>query len=140
MLGELLRLARKKVGLSLRDLASRLDPAVSAQALSKYEANEIMPRSHVLVGLGKSLGVSLDFLMSGQVVANLAGVDFRKHSGTSARDKAQVEAAVIERLEGYLAIEDILELDGEEDPFAAVRKPVSSLEDAKMRAEDLRKE
>jgi Zn-dependent peptidase ImmA (M78 family)/transcriptional regulator with XRE-family HTH domain len=137
MLGDRLRLARKKAGLSLRDLASRLDPAVSAQALSKYEANEMMPSSRVLVGLGKSLGVSLDFLMSGQV-AELAGVDFRKHSGTSARDHAQVEAIVIEKLEDYLAVEDILELPQGEDSFASVRGAVSSLEESEQRAKALR--
>ena len=67
MLGERLRIARKKAGLSLRELAAIMDPPVSAQAISKYEANEMMPSSRVLVGLGKALGVSLDFLMSGEV-------------------------------------------------------------------------
>ena len=72
--------------------------------------------SAVLVGLGKALGVSLDFLMGGQVEA-LKGIEFRKHSGTSAQDRAKAEAIVTERLEDYLAIEDILDLTPPTDPF-----------------------
>ena len=139
MLGNRLRIARKRAGLSLRGLAEQLDPPVSAQAIGKYEAGEMMPSSRVLVGLGKALGVSLDFLMSGQVVA-LAGVDFRKHSGTSVRDQAQVEAAVISRLESYLAIEDILGLPPADDAFAAVRGPVGSADDAERLAAALRRD
>ena len=36
-----------------------MDPRVSAQAISKYEAGKMMPSSAVLVGLGKALDVSL---------------------------------------------------------------------------------
>ncbi len=117
MFGQRLRLARKKVGLSMQALADRVIPKVSAQAISKYEADKMMPSSKVLVGLGKALGVSLDFLMGGQV-ETLSGLEFRKHSGTSAKDRAQAEAIVIEKLEDYLAIEDILELVPPADPFS----------------------
>lgn len=116
MFGQRLRLARKKAGLSMRTLADQMAPKVSAQAISKYESGKMMPSSAVLVGLGKTLGVSLDFLMGGQVEA-LKGVEFRKHSGTSAQDRAKAEAIVIEVLEDYLTIEDILELAPLDDPF-----------------------
>lgn len=116
MFGQRLRLARKKAGLSMQALADRVSPKVSAQAISKYETDKMMPSSAVLVGLGKALGVSLDFLMGGQVEA-LRGIEFRKHSGTSAQDRAQAEAIVTEKLEDYLAIEDILELAPPGDPF-----------------------
>lgn len=140
MLGERLKLARKKAGLSLRELAAIMDPPVSAQALSKYESNEMMPSSRVFVGLGKALGVSLDFLMSDEV-AELTGVEFRKHSGTSARDRARVEAVVTEALESYLAIEDILDLPPAEDPVATVRRArVSSYDEAESLADKLRDE
>jgi Zn-dependent peptidase ImmA (M78 family)/transcriptional regulator with XRE-family HTH domain len=138
MFGERLRLARRKSGLSLQALSERLSPAVSAQAISKYESGKMMPSSAVLVGLGKALGVSLDFLMSGQV-AELSGVEFRKHSGTSAKDRAHAEALVIEKVEGYLAVEDILDLEPPPDPFAGVRcDAVGSLEGIDRKARELR--
>jgi len=120
MFGQRLKLARKKAGLSLQGLSERTAPSVSAQAISKYEAGRMMPSSAVLVGLGKALGVSLDFLMGGQVEA-LVGIEFRKHSATSARDRAQAEAIVIEKVEDYLAIEDILEIEPARDLFGDVR-------------------
>ena len=82
MFGGRLRLARKRAGLSMRSLAEQMEPRVTAQAISKYEAGKMMPSSAVLVGLGKALDVSLDFLMSSQVEA-LDGLEFRKHPGTS---------------------------------------------------------
>ena len=79
-----------------------------------------MPSSAVLVDLATNLQVSLDFLMGGQVEA-LEGIEFRKHSGTSAKDRARAEAIVTEALEDYLAIEDILEIEPSIDPFDGLR-------------------
>ena len=107
MFGRRLRLARKRAGLSLRTLAEEMTPKVTAQAISKYETGKMLPSSAVLVGLGKVLDVSLDFLMSAQVEA-LDGIEFRKRSNASARDRAKAEAMLIDSLERYLAIEHIL--------------------------------
>ena len=126
MFGQRLRLARRKAGLSMQALADRLDPKISAQAISKYEAEKMLPSSRVLVGLGRELGVSLDVLMGGQV-ETLECVEWRKHSRSSAQDRAKAEAVVIERLEPYLAIEDILALEPEADPFVSLR--IAEVED-----------
>ena len=109
MFAQRLRLARKRAGLSMRVLAERMSPKVTAQAISKYEAGKMLPSSAVLVALAKALDVSLDFLMSAQVEA-LEGLEFRKHSATSARDRARAEAILIDNLERYLAIVQILDL------------------------------
>ena len=109
MFEQRLRLARKRTGLSMRGLAERMTPKVTAQAISKYEAGKMLPSSAVLVALAKALDVSLDFLMSSQVEA-LEGIEFRKDSATSARDRARAEAILIDNLERYLAIEHILDL------------------------------
>ena len=139
MFGERLKLARKRAGLSLQALSERVSPSISAQAISKYEGGKMMPSSSVLLGLGKALGVSLDFLMSGQV-AELSGVEFRKHSKTSAKDRANTEALVIEKLEDYLAIEDILDLEQPADPFVEVRcDAVGSSEEIERKARELRR-
>lgn len=140
MFADRLRLARKKAGLSLQALSERVSPPVSAQAISKYESGKMMPSSSVLVGLGRALDVSLDFLMGGQV-AELSSVEFRKHSGTTAKDRAQAEALVIEGLEDYLAIERILDLEESADAFAAVRcDRVASAEEIEEKAIRLRDE
>jgi len=90
--------------------ASRLKGEVSAQAIGKYERGEMMPSSGVLSRLASTLGVSLEYLLSEQV-EELEAVEFRKLARTSAGDRARVEAEVIDALQRYLAIEEILELD-----------------------------
>ena len=98
-----------------------------------------MPSSSVLVGLGKALGTSLDFLMGGQV-EELAGVEFRKHSATSVQDRARAEAIVTEKVEDYLSIEDILGIEPSVDPLGNIRsKNVKSLEEVESKAKELRK-
>lgn len=138
MFGQRLKLARKKAGLSMQRLADQLDPPLSAQAISKYEKDQMMPSSSVMAQLSKVLGTSIDFLMVGQV-AELQGIEFRKSSRSSAQDIAMAEAIVIERLEDYLAIETILDLPAQPDRFGDLRNQhVESYEEAESLAVQLR--
>ena len=137
MLGERLRLARKRAGLSLRDLAERIGHDVSAQAISKYESGKMYPSSSVLLALAKGLQVSLDFLMSNQVVA-LSGVEFRKHSGTTAAERALAEATVIDAVERHLALDAILELSSEKNELPPRKMTIQSFEDVEREADALR--
>ncbi len=140
MFGQRLRLARKKAGLSMRELAMRMSPSVSVQAISKYEAGKMMPSSRVLVGLGQALDVSLDFLFGGQV-EGLEAVEFRRPSGTSAKDRSRAEVLITEQLENYLAIEYILDLEPAPDPFGGLGSvQIGSLEDAEGLANRLRRD
>ena len=138
MFGDRLKLARKKAGYSLRGLSDALGGTPSAQAIGKYERGEMMPNSGVLLRVARALGVSLEFLLNERVEA-LEAAEFRKLSGTSARDRARVEAAVIDGLQRYLAIEEILELNS-----GAWRAPrfgnrfLGREEDGETLAEDLR--
>ena len=139
MFGQRLRLARKRAGLSMRALAMQMTPKVSAQAISKYETGKMLPSSAVLVGLGKTLDVSLDFLMSSQV-ESLDGLEFRKHSHSSARDRAMAEALLIDHLERHLAIERILNLPDSTDWARDFRRrDIRSETDVDSRARGLRK-
>ena len=135
MFGQRLRLARKRAGLTMRSLAERMEPTVTAQAISKYEADKMMPSSAVLVGLSKVLGVSLDFLMSSQV-EELDGIEFRKHSGTSARDRAKAEAILVDNLERYLAIERIVDEPSSGDFFENLHRDSVANEDQIENAAD----
>ena len=138
MFGERLKLARKKAGLSLRALSDALDNQVSAQAIGKYERGDMMPGSRVLMNLAKTLDVAPEYLLSNQVLG-LEGIEFRKLSGTSARDRAEVEAAVIDHLERYLAVEKILEQSSAEWRVPKLRRRfLGCVEDADDLAMELR--
>jgi Zn-dependent peptidase ImmA (M78 family)/DNA-binding XRE family transcriptional regulator len=110
MFGDRLKLARRKSGYSLRGLQDALVNKVTAQALGKYERGEMMPSSDVLSALAKVLGVSLEYLLSEQV-EKLEAIEFRKLASTNVGARASVEAQVIDHLQRYIAIEEILELD-----------------------------
>ena len=140
MFGQRLKLARRKAGLSLQALADRTEPKVSLQAISKYETGKMMPSSAVLVGLAQALGVSLDFLLGGQVT-DLEHIEFRKRARTTAQERAMAEAIVVERLEQYLAVEEILAIEPLADAFAKFRcKRVKTLEQLEDAAKNVRKE
>lgn len=110
MLGNRLKLARKRAGMSLRALADAMDHRVSAQAIGRYERGEMTPSASVLLALCRALGVSMAYLMGAQQL-ELAEVDFRTKANTTRGERARVEAAVLEWVEAYLQVERILELD-----------------------------
>lgn len=138
MIGQRLKLARSAAGLSLRELQEKIGNRVSAQAIGKYERNEDMPSSGVLIALSDALGVSLDYMAGDQDMV-LEGVEFRKKQITSKKEQAQVEAKALHLIERYLMVEEILGLASaqwdkpRESPYP-VREPA----DADMAARSLR--
>lgn len=139
MFGERLKLARKRSGLSLRGLADAIDHAVSAQAIGRYERAEMLPGSATALKLAKALGVPLSYLFSPSEI-RLEGVEFRKTAATRAQERARVEAAVLDSLDRYLLVEDLLEIGSHvwDKPEGAPFK-VSDLDDADAAAESVRK-
>jgi len=109
MIGERLKLARSAAGLSLRKLQERIQSKVSAQAISKYERNQDMPSSEVLMALADALSVSEEYLL-GRPEIVLENVEFRTKSQTSAKEKARLKAEALQKLERYLNIEELLDL------------------------------
>lgn len=109
MIGRRLKLARIAAGLSLRDLEARIDRRVTAQAIGKYERNESVPSSGVLMALASALDVSVDYLV-GDENLTLEGIEFRKKEIVGRRQQARVEAIILRQLERYLVVEDLLGL------------------------------
>ena len=138
MFSERLRLARKRSGLSLRALSSAMDGLVSAQAIGKYERAEMMPSSTVAIALADALEVTPSYLLSPSSVS-LESVEFRKLSSTRARERAAVEAEVLDHVDRYLQVEEILGVDntGQDMPDGAPYS-IQSMEDAEEVATTLR--
>ena len=109
MIGQRLKLARAAAGLSLRDLETKIDGRVTAQAIHKYERNVSMPGSGVLIALANALGVSAEYLVGDQEIV-LEGVEFRKKRRVGRREEAQIEANVLHLVERYLVLEELLGL------------------------------
>ena len=107
--GQRIRISRRAEGLSLRELEAKIDNRVTAQAISKYERDVSLPSSGVLIALATALGVSVGYLLSGSEIV-LETVEFRRRRLTSRREEAQVEARVVDLLERYLAVEELMGL------------------------------
>ena len=138
MIGKRLKLARAAAGLSLRDLAARIDNRVSAQQIGKYERDEDIPGSAVLIAMSHALGVSLDYLVGDQEMV-LEGVEFRKKQITSKKEQAQIQAKALHLIERYLMVEEILGLPSAEwDKPREAPFPVRQIEDADRAAQYLR--
>jgi len=138
MIGERLKLARASAGLSLRELADRLGNLVTAQALGKYERDEMLPSSTVLMALAEALAVPESYLMSaGQL--QFDGVEFRKQKLAGAKEQATLRAQVIKHAERYLLVEDLLAADSIEWKVPAnFPYPVASADQAEVAAVTLR--
>lgn len=139
MIGKRLKLAREAAGLSLRDLEVALQRLVSAQAIGKYERDEMMPSSGVLLALAKVLQVPPDYLLSSQLI-ELSGIDFRKASSAAIKEEKAVEAMVLDQVERYLTIEKLL--PGQERRWVESHRSefeIHDIEDAEGAANALRK-
>ncbi len=109
MIGNRLKLCRAAAGLSLRDLEAKIGNRVTAQAIGKYERNQSMPSSDVVIALADALDTSVDYLLSKDKTV-IVSLDFRKNGLVSKREEAHVKAKVLHLLDRYLAVEELLHL------------------------------
>jgi len=105
MIGRRLKLAREAAGLSQRELAKRAN--LSAMAVSKFERDLLTPSSKTLIALSSALGVRAEFFFRrGEV--ELTDVDYRKHRALPVGEERQIRAAVIEQLERWAALSELV--------------------------------
>ena len=139
MIGNRLKRAREALGFSLRELEAAIQAQVSAQAIGKYERDEMMPSSTILLALAKALQVSPEYLLSTREI-ELSGIDFRKAPHTGAKEIRAVEASVLDQVERYLALEELL--PGVEQRWNAPSGQafaIDHIEDAEPAADALRR-
>ena len=133
MIGERLKVARHRAGLSTRALASAA--GVSAMAVSKYERGLDVPGSDVLIRLARSLDVKVEFLLR-RVDVRLAEASFRSHRALPAKQKRTVLAEVQDFAERYVQAAELFGRVVEPD-LPSVR--VKELGEAEAAANRLRK-
>lgn len=138
MIGNRLKRAREAKAFSLRELEAAIQGRVTAQAIGKYERDESMPSSGVLLALARTLGVSPEFLMSERPI-ELSGVDFRKGPQAGVKEERAVEAAVLDQVERYLELEELFPgADQSWEPPSGPQFSISRIEDAEQAADSLR--
>jgi len=76
-------------------------------AISKYENNQSTPSSGVMLALAKALQVRTEYFFR-SILVELREVEYRKHSKLPKKVLQQIEGDVLEQVERYLALEEIL--------------------------------
>jgi Zn-dependent peptidase ImmA (M78 family)/DNA-binding XRE family transcriptional regulator len=138
MIGNRLKRARESAGLSLRELEARINNQVSAQAIGKYERNEMMPGSSVLFAIARVLSVPPDYLLNEREI-ELAGIDFRKAPQAGAKEERAVESLILDKIERYIELEELMPPVHQEWNFPQDKAfLVERIEDAEQAAEALR--
>lgn len=109
-LGPRLHLARRKAGLSLRKVAELIGAAHETVRL--MEVGRKYPDEATLNALCQALGVSREYLVDPHPVGlRLGEIEFRKKARTSSADRSAIAGELVEILERYLEIEDIMQVD-----------------------------
>ena len=135
-IGDRIKLARRRAGLSQQQLADQA-ASITKQSVSKYETGKSVPSSRVLLDLCRVLDVTLDFLMRPTSV-ELPEPHFRKLANMPQRTRSSLQAHVWDLLERQLALERIVH--GADGPqFVGPRGiPASNAEEAEAAAQACR--
>lgn len=139
MIGNRLKRVREARGMSLRELEAAIQGQVSAQAIGKYERDEMMPGSTILLALSKALEVSPEYLLSEREI-ELTGVDFRKAPHAGVKEERAVEASVLDQVERYLEFEELFPSEEQNwNAPADAAFDIARIEDAEQAADALRR-
>jgi Zn-dependent peptidase ImmA (M78 family)/DNA-binding XRE family transcriptional regulator len=131
-----LKSARIMRGLSMDELAARMQGAVSKQAISKYELGKMMPGSDTLQRLSDALQLPIDYFFRDGI--ELGPISFRRDYRLPEQSTRQMEYIARDKLERYLTIEDLLSLH---HPFVNPLRniKIDSFEAVERAADALRK-
>ncbi len=107
-----LRQARIRNRLSMESLSQLVDGGISKQAISKYEAEKMMPSSSTVILLADALNVDVDYFFRPFAFdIQEMNVSFRKKAGLGAKETDALKIKIQNEVEAYLEVEEILQVD-----------------------------
>lgn len=139
MIGERLKRARAAAGLSMESLGKQA--GVSAPMIQKYERDESMPSSSVLLKLATALNVRTEFFYR-PTHLQLKEVEYRKQASTPQKVLNRITADVLDQSDRWFELKNLWP----EFPVPEFSLPrcvpaqIASLEAVKRLSEDLRNE
>ena len=134
VVGTRLKMARKMAGMSQQDLGKLV--GVSRMAISKYERDQITPRSDVLIQLAQALGVKVEYLLR-PLEITLSEPVFHKRVALRVKEKNAILEHTRDWVERYLDIETLFG-SFPEFSYPVLDSQVNALEEVERIALDLR--
>jgi len=104
MIGERLKRARAAAGLSMQSLGKQA--GVSAPMIQKYERDESMPSSSVLIKLASALQVRTEFFFRPSKI-ELSGVEYRKKASAPQKILDRITADVLDQAERWFELKNL---------------------------------
>lgn len=101
-----LKSARKRAGLSLRQLSEEVGQVVTFNAIKKYEDGKMLPEKKVLLALAEALKVKLDYF-SRPIKFDITDIEFRKKASLSVKQIDQLKEQTRDLLERYVEVEEL---------------------------------
>ncbi len=133
-----LKSARIINGLSLQELADKMEKSISRQALHKYEKGDVLPDGETIGMLSEALQVQPDFFYRESTV-KLGDIAFRKLDKVTQKEQDRIAEKTKDQLERYLEIEEITETKSVfAHPLQGFRT-INSQDDIEEAAEAVRK-
>lgn len=132
--GRRLTRARQMRGLSMEELGNALSPAISRQAIYKYEKGQTIPDSRMLLAFCSVFDVKPDYFFRPFTI-EVNRVMFRKNAKFTEKQSVAIRERVREELERYHEAE---ELCGAQTQFTIQRRDIASSDDVRGYAGDVR--
>lgn len=104
MIGERIKRARAAAGLSMKALADQV--GISANMVKKYEHNQSLPSSPVLLKLASALSVRTEYFFRPDKIT-LSKVEYRKKASAPAKLIKRIEADVMDQSERWLELKQL---------------------------------
>lgn len=103
-IGQRIKQARKASKFPLRKLAHEI--GVSAMAISKYERDQDVPSSGVLLRLSQALNVNIDFFFRPNTISVQLQA-YRKHALLGVKEQESIQMRIQDWVERYLEVESL---------------------------------
>lgn len=136
MLGSRIQRARKALGLSLRDLGEQV--ALSHAAIKKYEDNDVIPSSDILIKLAKALHVRVEYFFRPERFT-LQNIHYRKHADMPERQLDEITAKILDHIERRVELESVFPAPPVQlFSIKKLPKKINNIEDLENLADDFR--
>lgn len=109
LFNERIKSARMLAGLSLRELAEKIEGTISYESLRKYENGEVEPNSTILIKLSQAMNVSIDYFFRPNILT-FNTICYRKKTSLSVAAGSMIKAKSLDFLERYVELENILNI------------------------------
>src|SRR3989338_286973 len=134
MLGNRIQRARIALGLSLRSLGDQVE--LSHAAIKKYEDNDVVPSSDILIKLAKALHVKVEYFFRPERFA-LDNIQYRKHADMPKRHLDEITARILDQIERRVELENLFPSPPIQ-PFSLSEKRIGNYSDIESVANRVR--